>query len=285
MKTRSGTTTNDNNSDQQEHQVAKRQKAVTDDLICPITHDLPFDPVLAEDGRVYERSAIEQHISHSETQGNPLKSPMTNESMGPRVFASPQIKSLIQTLIENRSITGELADAWKMKEQEKKDAELLLKKAQDGDADSMFKVYHGYKNGENGFKKDGKLALQWLKKAHVAGSIRAAASLGYILVQGGRDDLQVKKNVSKGHVLMTMAATNGSGSGAYLLGIGFARGKYGLSIDNASAIFWLEKALSDACPIPLKTNGKHERGRAILEEVKNRVDASSEDDEDSDDGV
>lgn len=36
---------------------AKKQKSITDDLICPITHDFPFDPVTAEDGRSYERTA------------------------------------------------------------------------------------------------------------------------------------------------------------------------------------------------------------------------------------
>ena len=32
-----------------------------DEFLCPITHSLPLEPVLAEDGKVYERSAIECH--------------------------------------------------------------------------------------------------------------------------------------------------------------------------------------------------------------------------------
>eukprot|EP00550_Attheya_septentrionalis_P003018 CAMPEP_0198281798 /NCGR_PEP_ID=MMETSP1449-20131203/1671_1 /TAXON_ID=420275 /ORGANISM="Attheya septentrionalis, Strain CCMP2084" /LENGTH=90 /DNA_ID=CAMNT_0043977717 /DNA_START=9 /DNA_END=277 /DNA_ORIENTATION=+ len=40
-------------------QPSKRRKlSPSDELVCPITLDLPFDPVTAEDGRVYERSAI-----------------------------------------------------------------------------------------------------------------------------------------------------------------------------------------------------------------------------------
>ena len=31
-----------------------QQKSVADDLVCPITHELPFDPVTAADGRVYD---------------------------------------------------------------------------------------------------------------------------------------------------------------------------------------------------------------------------------------
>ena len=44
-----------------------------------ITCELPVDPVVAEDGHVYERSAIEEHIR---TKGAELKSPMTGLSMG-----------------------------------------------------------------------------------------------------------------------------------------------------------------------------------------------------------
>ena len=32
---------------------------VVDELLCPITQQLPADPVTAEDGRLYERAAIE----------------------------------------------------------------------------------------------------------------------------------------------------------------------------------------------------------------------------------
>ena len=32
--------------------------AIADEWICPITLDLPLDPVVAEDGRTYERAAI-----------------------------------------------------------------------------------------------------------------------------------------------------------------------------------------------------------------------------------
>ena len=33
---------------------------MADEWICPITQELPVDPVMAEDGRFYERNAIEQ---------------------------------------------------------------------------------------------------------------------------------------------------------------------------------------------------------------------------------
>ena len=41
------------------------KKSPSDDLICPITLELPWEPVTAEDGRVYEKEAIEQHIEQT----------------------------------------------------------------------------------------------------------------------------------------------------------------------------------------------------------------------------
>ena len=35
-----------------------------EELLCAITHQLPFDPVTAMDGRLYERSAIEEFFEH-----------------------------------------------------------------------------------------------------------------------------------------------------------------------------------------------------------------------------
>ena len=69
----------------------QKQKSVADDLICPITLDLPYDPVTAADGRIYERLAIEAHINNNSNRI--LKSPMTNESMGRALLPSPQTKS------------------------------------------------------------------------------------------------------------------------------------------------------------------------------------------------
>eukprot|EP00966_Prymnesium_polylepis_P099303 2299984-Prymnesium_polylepis.1 len=61
--------------------------SMADEWVCPITFELPLDPVFAEDGRTYERCAIEEHIR---TQGAELKSPLTNEPMGTRLTANVQ---------------------------------------------------------------------------------------------------------------------------------------------------------------------------------------------------
>jgi hypothetical protein len=39
---------------------AGHRRDVADEYVCPITAELPIDPVTAEDGRCYERCAIEE---------------------------------------------------------------------------------------------------------------------------------------------------------------------------------------------------------------------------------
>ena len=47
---------------EQEDSPPKQSKEITDDLICPITLDLPFDPVIAEDGRVYDIMIVNRSV-------------------------------------------------------------------------------------------------------------------------------------------------------------------------------------------------------------------------------
>ena len=69
----------------------KRFKSAIEDsaaeFVCPITQELPLDPVMAADGRVYERSAIEEWIA----KGNG-KSPSTNEKMGTKLLPALQVR-------------------------------------------------------------------------------------------------------------------------------------------------------------------------------------------------
>jgi hypothetical protein len=67
---------------------------------------LPFHPVIAEDGRVYEREAIETWLNSSGQLQQPpprsngavdkprmlYKSPVTNEPIGPRLVNAIQVK-------------------------------------------------------------------------------------------------------------------------------------------------------------------------------------------------
>ena len=49
---------------------------IPEDLLCPISHELMVDPVLAADGHAYERQHIESWLARQQT------SPLTGEPLG-----------------------------------------------------------------------------------------------------------------------------------------------------------------------------------------------------------
>lgn len=63
-------------------------------LMCPISYELPVDPVLAEDGNIYERICVEKHLSTRKT------SPMTNLPMGKRLVEARHVTSLLHSFIK-----------------------------------------------------------------------------------------------------------------------------------------------------------------------------------------
>ena len=90
-------------------QISKLKKTIdegAEELLCPITQELPIDPVTAEDGRVYERSAITEWLQQNE------KSPHTNEPMGKQLLPATQVKNLISGMVRSGAITGDKAGAW-----------------------------------------------------------------------------------------------------------------------------------------------------------------------------
>ena len=79
------------------------------EFVCPISLELPVDAVTAEDGRIYERSAIACHIA---TQGASLRSPVTNEPMGPRLLPATQVRNALELIVQNKAVTGRLCETW-----------------------------------------------------------------------------------------------------------------------------------------------------------------------------
>ena len=96
--------------------ASKHRKVIdelADELVCVITQELPVDPVTAEDGRIYERTALEEWFAAQEARGHPIKSPVTNEAMGKRLFPAVQIRNNIKSMVKSGAISGAKADAWK----------------------------------------------------------------------------------------------------------------------------------------------------------------------------
>ncbi|CAB9529712.1 Sel1 repeat [Seminavis robusta] len=190
-----------------------------DDLICPICLELPWDPVIAEDGCIYDRPFIETHMESQDDQN--LKSPVTNLPMGRRLIPVIRIRNHIEILVESGVISGNHAAKWNAKVQEKKVMEKFLAKAEGGDA--MFDVGQNYEFGFRGFKQDHTLAFQWYERAHKAGNAAGTASLGGCYLDGKG----VARQQSLGLELMSTAADQGSPTAAFILAMyGIDNGRY-----------------------------------------------------------
>jgi hypothetical protein len=196
-------------------------RVLTENLICPETKKLPFNPVIDEDGLVYDSSAQD---------GIP----------------SVQHKNLILASIDNDMIDDRrLVEDWDKKLAEKKQADSLMAKAEKGDVGAMIEVAQNFESGSNGFFKDLKEAFKWYDKARSNGSVLGMASVGEMLCEGGKG--VVRKNRSLGKEYISAAASLGSDFALYQQGMMWADGLYGCPRNPKLAIVLLEKCLSHKC--------------------------------------
>lgn len=247
----------------------KRQKMIADDLICPINLTLPLDPVTAEDGRVYERIAIERYIESK--RGEYLVSPVTKSKMGANLFPVIQIKNHIETLVESGMIVGQAAEDWKERATEKKKRDDLVKRAEQGEEVAVEEVAHYYYHGTYGFPKNLKLAFKWVEKGQKLQSVHCTALKGRMLVAGEG----VNRDVAKGMMYLGWAEAFGSDLAAYMLGKLLHRGLYGVSADKVEAKALFERALSEDCPERNLSEPARVEVRKMLDEINHSCLSSS----------
>ena len=84
----------------------KFAESVLASVTCPISHSLVVQPVVAEDGQVYERERIETWLQKKET------SPFTRKPMGTQLVDSVASRSIVSSAIENGLVDAEAATAW-----------------------------------------------------------------------------------------------------------------------------------------------------------------------------
>ena len=187
------------------------------EFLCPITFSLPVDPVTAEDGKVYERSAIEEWLKQQR------KSPVTNLAMGTRLQPALRVKNMIRTMVTSGALTGDKVDAWKLKLEEEEEVAETLRKAEAGDGEAMRILGSWYRRGLKGLAEDLAKAFEWYEKSHEAGYSGGTGSLGacYLLGMG------VPKCPMHANTLLSQAAERGSKNACYQLGRAYAKGLCG----------------------------------------------------------
>ncbi len=71
------------------------EEAVPDECLCPITRQIMWEPVMADDGYTYEKAVIEAHLQRT------LTSPMLpDEPLSQRLVVNRNVRSAIQRLLE-----------------------------------------------------------------------------------------------------------------------------------------------------------------------------------------
>ena len=288
-------------SDKENEGMSKAIAACVDELVCPISHELPVDPVIAEDGRVYERECIEKWLAQRKT------SPATNEPMGAKLIGAVQVRSMVRAVAEWAGEKGEKVREWIREEEmfERSKAE-----ASDGDRDAMLFAaaccpanpevcYYGYCSSSTGGEGDNDkmpclkeeytrkglsgmrdtVTMKWLEKAARMGSVKALVVMYHMLTGNYRrgyssqyEDERVEKYTT---AVLTEAAMRGDVEACCLLA------DIHEDIDDESSLEkrWREKVLQ--CELNTECEGAFEgREKAMkdwaevwLEENRGVVDA------------
>ena len=215
---------------------------ISEEWVCPITCELPIDPVMAEDGCTYERCGIEKHIEWRDYLGEDLKSPTTNVPMGPRLLSNVQAKNTIEKLVRTGVLVGDKAERWEKRLTDENTVRDWQQEAERGNVKMMYKLGCVYVYGQFGCSKDINAAYAWFKRgAEMAegnpDQLSCYTQMGQFLLVGAG----VKKNVAHGMYVLTDAAHKGSSNAAMLLGDIFYMGFKDIPRDAEQAKRWYTK--------------------------------------------
>lgn len=230
------------------------------ELVCPITRSLPVDPVHAEDGGVYERSAIAEWL-----QRNGGRSPRTNRPMGPTLLPAPHVRNLIRRMVEEGVITDkEIVDEWHAKLEDEARFTALRREAEEGSAVSMCNLGLVYRTGSGGIAVDTTEAFRWYQKSHEAGNAGGTASIGMCYLHG--EGVEASQELGIAHT--AIAAERGSALACVKLGDFCRSGIFGFPRDEKLACEWYAKA--DTAAIKDITPGSLEMRAAYMRKRKRR---------------
>merc|ERR1712216_193000 len=174
-----------------------------DEFICPITHELPVDPVTAEDGKLYERAAIKQWLENHTT------SPATNDEMGRKLLPALHIRNMLRSMVKSGAVVGDKADALHKRIEEEEVVKEAERRASAGSGDAAQSLASWYSTGEKGLPKDRALSFKYSRMAVDVPNPRAVAlrciAMDYMIGSG------TDKNIAMGLLFLTRAAECDSG--------------------------------------------------------------------------
>ena len=218
----------------------KMRESINDaakEFICPITHELPVEPVMAKE--IYEREAILEWFRKKDGDAT---SPSTGKVIDTELVPVVPVRNTIESLIQTGAIEGELAEAWQKNLEFEKRVKEMRAKAEGGDGEAMQWMGVGYTYGQ-GVAKDDAQARAWFERSAAARHPPGMANFGQCLLSG----IGGPQDTALGLVNMTEAAHLGSNMGACTLVEVFFKGLCGLPKDPVRARFWLKKVVNGEC--------------------------------------
>lgn len=216
--------------------------AVADEWICPITRELPWNPVLAEDGRVYERDAIHRWLKRSESP----RSPVSNAAMGRALVALPQVRNTVRILAESGAVDEDKTAHWELCRLEEWSAEQCRKALAACDAEqapagggeqralAMYLLSRWYQSGKSCLQRDEARAFEWCRRSADLGHVMSTARVGWMYLNG----MGVRTNVARGSAYLGQAAARGSKMACWVLGEAHRLGKFDFGEDAQEAALY-----------------------------------------------
>lgn len=235
-------------------------RGIADEFLCPITHELPLDPVTAEDGRVYERSAMEEWLA-KKAPGVQVLSPVTNEPMGRNLFAAVQVRNSIRDLVRSGVLDGEnMAASWKKVIQNEERVAKFRRLAEAGDSNAMHSLGLWYVKGEAGLAKDYDKAFAWFTRSAEKDNVYGLAACGRAYAEGEG----VVEMATQGVLMVARAAEMGSEHSCYMLGWWYQHGLKNLQKGAREALKWYKRM--ESCKVKDSSENCRETAAGFVRE-------------------
>tara|TARA_B100000945_G_scaffold189852_1_gene152513 strand:+ start:1730 stop:2560 length:831 start_codon:yes stop_codon:yes gene_type:complete len=231
----------------QYNSIQKLQKCIehiADELVCPITRELPINPVLADDGRIYEKSAIEKWFSKMRCEGKHIPiSPVTNDIISTKLLPCFQVRNNIEEIIRNGILPDEKKNAWNDLLALEKEVNETKIEARKGNVIAMVDLAFWYRDGIKNLPIDMNKSLEFFKKAAYYSNPIALAHTGIFYIEGtlSSDNVRViDQDIPTGFMMLGQAAVQHCDYACFILGEFYSRGKY-IKLDKDKASEWYRK--------------------------------------------
>jgi TPR repeat protein len=237
---------------------AKRQKlaefcdTVVHSLMCPITLTLPAEPVIAVDGYVYDRRAIQKWFETSD------RSPMTNAPITNRLIPAHVSRSMIGLVRDFGLASSEMMASVVQWEKERSKIRRLEIRAREGDARAMFHFAFAHQNARSGLQRDLTTAREWFRKSAQCGYPQAIAVYGSYLLEGKGGPIDSEYGVA-----LVSRVADESDLAAYELANVYWHGLHGVEHDLFKARDLLRRSIS--AEIKYRNLADHVRERAAAD--------------------